>query len=302
VSQVAGEPNGLRVLKVAGAERLKWNRGGQGHTSNLYRGDLVPGQPWSYAMTCLSNEAPVPQADDPALPPVGRGFYYLVAAKNSCGASRAGSSYPGGADVNPPVLCSTANRETDGDTLMDLGDNCPVNPNASQPDGDGDWVGDACDNCGGLANANQANLDDDQRGDACDNCPTVANDTQVDGDGDLVGDVCDNCPGLPNASQTDNEGDGLGDVCDLDDDNDTVADVADNCPLLANPSQANNDGDIPGDACDPDDDNDGAGRRGGLRSLRRLGLHRTQRGAGADGLPERWDPGGVGGAGDRLPL
>ncbi|HEX5041456.1 MAG TPA: thrombospondin type 3 repeat-containing protein [Candidatus Polarisedimenticolaceae bacterium] len=258
VSQAAGEPGGLRLSKVAGAERLKWNRGGQGHTSNVYRGDVVPGQPWSYVMTCLSNESPTPQVDDPALPPPGHGFYYLIAARNSCGASRAGSTYPGGADVNPPALCSTANRETDGDTLADLGDNCPVTPNASQTDGDGDWVGDACDNCAGLLNASQANLDEDQRGDACDNCPTVPNDSQLDGDADLVGDACDNCPGTPNPAQDDNEGDGLGDLCDPDDDNDTVADLSDNCPLVANPSQANNDLDPLGDACDPDDDNDGA--------------------------------------------
>ncbi len=256
VSQTAGEPQGLRLSKVAGAERVKWNRGGQGHTSNVYRGDVVPGQPWSYAMTCLTNESPNPQVDDPSLPPPGRGFYYLVAAKNSCGASRAGSTHPGGADVNPPALCSTANRETDGDNLVDLGDNCPVNANAAQSDGDGDWVGDTCDNCSGLPNGSQANLDEDLRGDACDNCPAVANDTQLDVDADLVGDACDNCPGAPNSTQDDNERDGLGDVCDPDDDNDTVADLSDNCPLIANPSQANNDPDTLGDACDPDDDND----------------------------------------------
>jgi len=257
VSQPAGEPGGLRLSKVAGAERLNWNRGGQGHTSNVYRGDLVPGQPWSNAMTCLTSESPVRQVDDPAVPPPGRGFYYLVAAKNSCGASRAGSTYPGGADVNPPVPCTPANRETDGDTLTDLGDNCPVNPNSNQPDGDGDWVGDVCDNCLTLPNGNQANLDEDQRGDACDNCPTVPNDNQIDGDTDQVGDACDNCPSLANPTQADNEGDGLGDLCDPDDDNDTVADLSDNCPLVANPGQGDNDQDGPGDACDPDDDNDG---------------------------------------------
>ncbi|HEX5041455.1 MAG TPA: right-handed parallel beta-helix repeat-containing protein [Candidatus Polarisedimenticolaceae bacterium] len=256
VSGPPGEPGGLRLSKVAGGERLKWNRGAQGHTSNLYRGEIVPGQAWSYVMTCLTNESPSPQADDPALPPPGRGYYYLVAARNSCGASRAGSNSPQGADVNPPTLCSSANRESDGDTLLDLGDNCPVNPNANQPDGDGDWVGDACDNCAGLANPNQANLDDDLRGDACDNCVSVANDNQLDGDLDLLGDACDNCVNVANADQANHDDDPLGDACDLDDDNDTVGDLSDNCPLVPNPSQADNDLDTLGDACDPDDDND----------------------------------------------
>ena len=256
VSVVPGEPGGLRVSRVAGAERLKWNRGGQGHTSNLYRGDIVPGQAWSNVMTCLSNESPSTQADDPAIPPVGRGYYYLVAAKNSCGSSRAGSTFPQGTDVNPPTACSPANRESDGDTLPDVGDNCPVNANSSQPDGDGDWVGDACDNCSGLPNASQANLDDDQRGDGCDNCVNVANDNQLDGDTDLVGDACDNCVNVANANQANNDGDALGDVCDPDDDNDTVADLSDNCPLVANPSQTDTDLDTQGDACDLDDDND----------------------------------------------
>jgi len=256
VSQPAGEPGSLRLSKLPGTERLNWNRGGQGHTSNVYRGDLVPGQPWSYDMACLSSESPVRQVDDPAIPPPGRGFYYLVAAKNSCGASRAGSTYPGGADVNPPVLCAPFNRESDGDTLRDLGDNCPVNPNVPQPDGDADWVGDTCDNCLTQPNGNQANLDEDARGDTCDNCPSVVNDNQLNGDTDLLGDACDNCPSVDNADQANNDGDPLGDACDPDDDNDTVADLSDNCPLVANTGQADNEGDGLGDVCDPDDDND----------------------------------------------
>jgi hypothetical protein len=256
VSQVSGEPGGLRLSKVGGAERLHWNRGGQAHTSNVYRGEIVPGQAWSYTMTCLSNESPTRQADDPMIPASGRAFYYLIAGKNSCGSSRAGSTHPGGADVNPPAACSTANRETDGDALMDLGDNCPVNSNQNQDDGDGDWAGDVCDNCGTVPNSSQANLDDDQRGDVCDNCPAVVNDNQLDGDTDLVGDACDNCPNSPNQTQANNDLDAQGDACDPDDDNDTVLDASDNCPLIENVSQTDLDADTLGDACDPDDDND----------------------------------------------
>jgi hypothetical protein len=187
-------------------------------------------------MTCLSDESPTRQADDPTIPASGRAFYYLIAGKNSCGSSRAGSTHPGGADVNPPAACAAANRETDGDALLDLGDNCPVHSNAPQADGDGDWAGDVCDNCSSVANSSQANLDDDQRGDACDNCPGVVNDNQLDGDTDLVGDACDNCPNTSNPDQANHDLDALGDACDPDDDNDTVPDAQDCAPLDATAS------------------------------------------------------------------
>jgi hypothetical protein len=255
VSGPAGEPGELRLSKTGGVERLKWNRGTQAHTSNVYRGDIVPGQPWSDAMTCLSDETPNRQLDDPAIPAPGQGFYYLVAGRNSCGESRAGSTGTG-APVHPPQSCSSANRETDGDGVRDLGDNCATSVNAAQADADVDWVGDLCDNCLGLGNAAQANADGDLRGDACDNCPSVGNDDQIDIDGDLRGDACDNCTATPNPDQANNDADAQGDACDLDDDNDTIADALDNCPFVGNGGQADFDADGLGDACDPDDDND----------------------------------------------
>ena len=99
--------------------------------------------------------------------------------------------------------------------LIAVGEPCPT-------DSDGDTVPDADDNCPLVPNPDQANSDSDGLGDACDNCPNTANADQADGDLDGVGDVCDNCPATANPDQTDTDLDGLGDACDPDDDNDGI--------------------------------------------------------------------------------
>jgi hypothetical protein len=141
--------------------------------------------------------------------------------------------------------------DTDGDTVLDLADNCPGEANTDQADTDGIEGG------------------GDGAGDVCDNCPTVFNPDQADGDGDGVGDVCadrdgdgvfdsdDNCPATANAGQADGDGDGDGDVCD-------------NCPTVANPTQADGNGNGVGDACE-DRDGDTVLRQ--RRQLPRPGQH-----------------------------
>ena len=114
------------------------------------------------------------------------------------------------------------------------------------PDSDGDGVLDAGDNCLAVSNADQADLDGDATGDACD----------ADDDSDGVADAGDNCRVVVNAAQEDLNGDGEGDACDGDDDGDGAADGADNCASAANGDQRNIDGDAAGDVCDTDDDND----------------------------------------------
>ncbi len=92
-------------------------------------------------------------------------------------------------------------------------------------DTDGDGLPDIRDNCPTVANAGQADLDDDSIGDVCDD--------DVDGDG--IGNAVDNCARVQNHDQLDSDGDGLGNACDADDDNDGILDPQDPCPLLSTP-------------------------------------------------------------------
>lgn len=63
-------------------------------------------------------------------------------------------------------------------------------------DSDGDGVPDLVDNCAYVSNPEQHDHDDDARGDACDGCPHLA-DQGTDGDDDGVGDACDPRPTEP---------------------------------------------------------------------------------------------------------
>jgi hypothetical protein len=233
--------NSLRVVDKTA--KLTWNNAFQGHTYNVYKGTFGNG-PFAYNETCQDNERTTRNWTDPAVPLLGRGFYYLVGGKNTCGEAAA---TPGHA---PFAACSAANRNSDSDTARDIGDNCPVNTNSGQGDADGDFVGDMCDNCTNLSNVDQADPDGDLRGTACDNCPNLNNPNQTDTDSDGLGDVCDNCVSVANPGQQNNDGDSLGDACDPDDDNDTIVDVIDNCPFVANTNQDNPDGDSRGSVCD----------------------------------------------------
>ena len=71
--------------------------------------------------------------------------------------------------------------DTDGDGVIDAGDNCPTTPNADQANNDGDPQGDVCD------------ADDDNDGvpDGADNCSLVANPLQEDFNRNEIGDACD---------------------------------------------------------------------------------------------------------------
>jgi len=137
--------------------------------------------------------------------------------------------------------------DTDGDKVGDCYDDCPEDPNKTEPgacgcgqidhDFDADLIANCVDNCIQTFNPDQANSDADQFGDACDNCPDLPDDNQADNDRDGIGNVCDNCPSHSNADQANADSDNWGDVCD-------------NCLNIANEDQANNDGDSAGNACD----------------------------------------------------
>jgi len=84
--------------------------------------------------------------------------------------------------------------DSDGDSIRDSADNCPLVANLNQLDGDGDGVGNACDNCLAVANPAQDDTDGDGLGDNCDNCPFMPNPGQEDADGDGIGNACDIAP------------------------------------------------------------------------------------------------------------
>lgn len=75
---------------------------------------------------------------------------------------------------------SQMNKDTDTDGLVNIIDNCPMQPNQDQKDGNGNGIGDVCDD-----------YDYDGVATYVDNCPFVSNDTQVDTDRDTIGDACD---------------------------------------------------------------------------------------------------------------
>ncbi len=139
-------------------------------------------------------------------------------------------------DDNCPWVANTDQINSDGDSHGDDCDNCPVDDNEDQLDSDGDGYGDVCDVCPGIHDAGQADGDSDGVGDACDICPANPDPGQADADGDSIGDACDNCPNVPNLIQIDSDGDTLGNHCD-------------NCPNTPN-DQTDSDGDGWGDACD----------------------------------------------------
>ncbi|HSA22685.1 MAG TPA: lamin tail domain-containing protein, partial [Myxococcota bacterium] len=95
-------------------------------------------------------------------------------------------------------------NDSDGDGIPNADDLCPLVfdaprwvDNDQQPNADGDSVGDLCDPCPQDPDTEQCT-------------PTDPNDRDRDG----VPNAVDNCPQDPNPNQSDLDGDGTGDVCD----------------------------------------------------------------------------------------
>ena len=86
--------------------------------------------------------------------------------------------------------------DADGDTYVDVCDNCPYDYNPSQADGDGDGVGDDCDNCPNASNSGQEDADGDGVGNSCDACAGTTGGTTVGPNGCAIGDM--NCDGSVN--------------------------------------------------------------------------------------------------------
>ena len=158
-------------------------------------------------------------------------------------------------------------------------DNCPNDPNKTEPGQCGCGVADTDTDSDGTANCIDDDDDNDGVVDSADAFPLdasesvdtdgdgVGNNADQDDDGDGADDATDGCPLDANKSapgqcgcgiaDTDSDGDGVADCIDDDDDNDGVVDSADAFPLDASES-VDTDGDGIGNNADQDDDGDGA--------------------------------------------
>ena len=83
-------------------------------------------------------------------------------------------------DQDHEFLKENAEKDWDGDSLVNAFDNCPTVANADQIDSNDDEKGDAC-----------GDYDSDGVMNALDNCPTTINSLQQDEDADGIGDACD---------------------------------------------------------------------------------------------------------------
>jgi hypothetical protein len=168
--QSAPGPVGPSLRVGAGTPTLlTWAKIPQAYVFNVYRGTFTIGTPFSYNHVCLETNSPDLVAQDASNPPRGTAYYYLVSGANVCQEGCLGLVSPPGACEIPNASPCSANptADTDGDTVRDMDDNCPLIANATQVDGDRDSVGDACDNCPTRANPDQVDSDSDGNGDAC---------------------------------------------------------------------------------------------------------------------------------------
>ena len=74
-------------------------------------------------------------------------------------------------DQSGSFIFTDSAKDSDGDTIPDIVDNCPLVFNPTQVDTDGDGVGDPCDNCPTVPNSDQKDCNGNGIGDACDQSP-----------------------------------------------------------------------------------------------------------------------------------
>ena len=124
-------------------------------------------------------------------------------------------------------------QDSDGDGICNENDNCPDAFNPDQNDVDLDGAGDICDDCPfdpnktdpGICGCGLLDTDIDSDGtpDCIDGCPSDPNKTDpgicgcglldTDTDGDIILDCLDNCPSTYNPDQNDTDMDGIGNIC-----------------------------------------------------------------------------------------
>ncbi|MGH9870388.1 MAG: Ig-like domain-containing protein [Candidatus Polarisedimenticolia bacterium] len=252
-------------LLYSGNNVLEWGGVDRATRYNVYRGLLSTlrsdGRVYTSSMVCLANDTTrdddadgLPDAADADIPPPGDGFFYLITAENDSGEGSLGTDSAGKLRVNNSP-CSGSQTESipgqgdaDGDSFVDLCDNCPTVANANQLDTDGDAAGNACDpddDNDGLLDTEELALGTD---------PLLS-----DTDGDGLSDFDEVRVHGTDPLDPDPDGDGCPDPVELargsdphvaDTDSDGFLDCADNCPAVANPLQEDADGDSVGDACE----------------------------------------------------
>jgi formylglycine-generating enzyme required for sulfatase activity len=159
------EPPAQESLTFQAPSSFRILLGQAANVHDIFRGIIGSGG-FAYNHACALPELPGLTFDDPAAPPAGQAYYYLVGGRNICGGSGLGTAPDGGAIPTPP--CASLGHDTDADGVTDSSDNCSTTANEPQTDTDGDSRGDACDNCAATANPDQADSDHDGIGDVCD--------------------------------------------------------------------------------------------------------------------------------------
>src|SRR5437773_3894233 len=125
----------LRITGTAPAS-LTWAKIIQANVFNVYRGTLS-GSQFTWNHTCFESGSADRASQDAANPPAGTAFYYLVSGVNSCAGGCLGSTAPPGiCEVPNASPCAIVPLDSDGDSIMNVDDNCPLTANPSQTDQD----------------------------------------------------------------------------------------------------------------------------------------------------------------------
>src|SRR5262249_26559024 len=150
-------PDEIHDLAVdADGATFTWGGRVSANVYDLYRGDLA-GLRSAAPAACVATYV-AGSGSDPASPPPGAGWYYLVTGENEGGEGIAGRSSAG---ALRSLTGSCPPADTDADGVPDAADDCPLVANPGQLDADGDGIGDACDNCAVTANPDQLDSDFD---------------------------------------------------------------------------------------------------------------------------------------------